>query len=64
MTEKQGRPPSDKPKIHNTRIRMSDDELSMLDYCCKETGMTKADIIRKGIKVLYEQIVTGKFKKK
>jgi len=51
-----GRPPSKDPKIHNTRIRMSDEELDMLEYCVKQTGLSKTDVIRKGIKEIYEQL--------
>jgi predicted DNA-binding protein len=35
---------------------MSDDEIEMLNYCCKVTGLTKADIIRRGIKTVYEEV--------
>lgn len=55
MSPRTGRP-TDNPRIHNTRIRMSDEELDMLDYCVKQTGLSKADIIRKGIKEIYEQL--------
>lgn len=53
---KMGRPPSDTPKRNQQRIRMSDDEIEMLNYCCKVTGLTKADIIRRGIKTVYEEV--------
>lgn len=33
---------------------MTDDELKMLEECCKKTGMSKADVIRLGIKTVYE----------
>lgn len=55
MSPRTGRPPSDNPKRNNTRIRMSDNEIEMLEYCCKITGLSKADVIRKGIKTVYEQ---------
>ncbi len=47
--------PTEEPKIHQTRIRMSDEDLEMLEYCTKVTGKSKADIIRKGIKAIYDQ---------
>ena len=53
-TPRTGRPTSD-PKKHETRIRMSDREIEMLDYCCTAYGLTKAEVIRQGIKDLYEK---------
>ena len=55
MSPKTGRP-TDNPKKHETRIRMSDNDVEMLEYCCKVTGMTKADVIRQGIKKVYEEL--------
>lgn len=52
---KMGRP-TDNPKTHDTRIRMSDVDIQMLEYCAKKTGLSKAEIIRKGIKTVYESL--------
>lgn len=51
-----GRPPSKDPKVHDTKIRMSDKDIEMLEYCCKETGKKKAEIIRMGIRKVYEEL--------
>lgn len=51
-----GRPISDNSREYNTRIRMNKDELDMLEYCSRETGKTKADIIRLGVKKVYDEI--------
>lgn len=51
-----GRPPSKDPKTHDTKIRMSDTDIEMLKYCCEQTGKKKAEIIRIGIKKVYEEI--------
>lgn len=56
MSPRMGRPPSNNPKIHETRIRMSDKEVEMLEICCQRTGMTKADVIRKGIELVYNNL--------
>lgn len=56
MSPRNGRPPSKDPKIHETRIRMSDNDIEKLDYCCQKTGLTKADIIRRGIEKVYEEL--------
>lgn len=48
--------PTEEPKTHETRIRMSDKDIEMLEYCCSVTGKTKADIIRDGIRETYERL--------
>ena len=55
LSPRTGRPTND-PKKHETRIRMSDEDLKLLNYCCDKTGLTKADIIRQGIRVVYEKV--------
>lgn len=55
MSPRTGRPTKD-PKTHETRIRMSDNDVFMLEYSCKKTGMTKADVIRCGIRKIYESL--------
>ena len=55
MSPKTGRPTVD-PKKHETRIRMSDEDVRLLEICCKKTGMTKADVIRLGIREVYEKV--------
>lgn len=48
--------PTDNPKTHETRIRMSDEDIEILEYCCRETGRSRADIIREGIREVYNKI--------
>lgn len=60
MSPAHGRPPSNDPKIHDTKIRMSDNDISMLEYCCKQTGKKKAEIIRQGIKRIYDELQQNK----
>ncbi len=55
MSPKMGRPTAD-PKTHETRIRMSDEDVRLLAICCEKTGMTKADVIRQGIREVYERV--------
>lgn len=56
MTPANGRPPSKDPKRNDTRIRLTDGEAEKLEYCAKITRMTKADVIRRGIDLVYAQI--------
>lgn len=55
MSPRIGRPTED-PKKHETRVRMSDEDIRLLNICCEKTGKTKADIIRLGIRKVYEQV--------
>lgn len=50
-----GRPPSKDPKRNDTRIRLTDNEAEKLDFCARKMGMTKADVIRKGIDMVYAE---------
>lgn len=36
-------------------MRMADDEMEKLDYCCKALGLTKAEVIRQGIDKMFEE---------
>lgn len=56
MTPIKGRPPSKNPKRNNTRIRLADSEVEKLEFCSKLTGMTKTDVIRKGIDMVYDEV--------
>ena len=55
MSPRTGRP-TEAPKKNETRIRMSDEDVRILEECCKMTGMTKADVIRQGIREVYAKI--------
>lgn len=61
MSPRTGRP-TDDPKTNNMRIRLSDGDIEKLDYCCKSTGMSKAEVIRKGIREVYSEIKKGENK--
>lgn len=50
-----GRPPSANPKRNDTRIRMTDGEREKLDYAAKVLGITKADVIRQGLEIMYQK---------
>ena len=48
--------PTDDPKKHDTRIRMTDEDVQILNFCAEKTGMTKTDVIRMGIRKVYEEL--------
>ena len=56
MSPRTGRPPANNPKNVRVELRLSEEEGNMLEYCCKESGMTKTDVIRKGIRSVYEPV--------
>jgi len=55
-----GRPPSSDPKRNETRIRMTDQEVEKLEYCAKVLGLTKAEVIRRGIDEMYQKALEQK----
>ena len=55
MTPRTGRPTSN-PKKHETRIRMSDEDLKILNYCSDKLRLSKAYVIREGIREVYKKI--------
>mgnify|MGYP002098200972 CR=1 FL=1 len=48
--------PTDEPKILSTRIRLSNDDIERLEFCCEKTGLKKSEIIRQGIKEVYKKL--------
>ena len=55
MSPRTGRP-TDNPKKLSTRIRFSESDLKMLEFCCEKTGMKKSEVIRLGIQKVFEEI--------
>lgn len=56
MSPKMGRP-TDNPKDKRESFRLSSDDVRKLNYCIEHTGMTKTDIIRKGIDLVYQETI-------
>lgn len=48
--------PTDSIKEKTIKARIDKETEEMLDYCLKHTDMTKSEIIRAGIKNIYETI--------
>ncbi len=48
--------PTTAPKIGRFEIRITAEEEKMLEYCQKQTGKTKAEIVRAGIRRIYEDV--------
>ena len=56
MTPRTGRPPSLDPKDTTIRARMTADDVEKLDFCCKQTGKNRSEIIREGIDKVYQEL--------
>ena len=54
MSPRTGRSTED-PKKERVGFRLSNEEARMLDYCCKVFGLSKTEVIRQGIKEMYEK---------
>lgn len=48
------RPIKDDPKSNQYRLRLSDEELEMLNFCCNKLNMKKSEILMAGLKKMYE----------
>lgn len=55
VSPRMGRPTTD-PKSNWTGFRLSDGDIKKLNYCVEKTGMSKAEIVRKGIDMVYREI--------
>lgn len=52
--KKMGRP-TDAPKNHVARLRLSDVEKQKLDECCKLTGKSITGVLKLGIEKVYQE---------
>lgn len=50
--------PTDNPRNKQIGIRISDKELDMLNHCAERLGITRANVITKGIENVYRQLET------
>lgn len=53
------RPIKDDPKSHQYRLRLSDEELEMLEFCCKVLSMKKSEILMAGLQEMYKKAVNS-----
>lgn len=55
MSPRTGRP-TDDPKKSKVELRLSQREREMLLICCEKTGLSKSDVIRQGIELIYKKV--------
>ena len=51
MIKKRGRPPKEKSRNCCYKIRMTEDEMAVLDNISRKTGKNKSDILREGLQM-------------
>ena len=54
---KKGTKLTDNPKDLSTRVRLAKSDVEMLERCAETTGLSKSEIIRKGIERVYKEEV-------
>ena len=59
MTPRTGRPTQER-KGNRESFRFSDNDMEKIQYCMQATGMSKTDVIRKGVDLVYKEITNKK----
>lgn len=54
VSPRTGRPTED-PKKTRLEFRLSDSDAEKIDFCCRTLGLTKAEVIRRGIDKVYQE---------
>ena len=49
--------PTNNPKANRESFRLSDDDMEKLNFCIEKTNMSKTDIVRKGIDLVYQETI-------
>lgn len=55
-SKKLGRPPKSNPRNTNLNIRISKDEATLIQECADRLGITRTDVIIKGVKMVQAQL--------
>ncbi len=53
ILETRGRPKKENSKSYRYGLRLTEDEIRMLEEVCESTGESKSDIIRRGLTMIY-----------
>ncbi len=57
MSQKIGRPKSDKKKDTMLRVRIDEEMVQKLEIASNELGMTKSEVVRDGIEFEYQRAI-------
>jgi predicted DNA-binding protein len=58
MTPRVGRPKIENARTMKVDTRLTEEEEEKLVYCCEVLGLTKAEVVRKGIEKVYNEILS------
>lgn len=53
ILKKRGRPKVSNPRSNRCELRLSEEDLIMLDYICEKEYLTRAEALRRGIRIQY-----------
>ena len=56
MSPRTGRPKSENSKHKRLEIRLTDDELKLIDNCANTLQTTRTDVVMQGVKLLESKI--------
>lgn len=56
ITKKKMGRPTENPKTERIGIRITKRDLEILEYCSNILGVSRADVIAKGIRKVYEEL--------
>lgn len=54
MSPRTGRP-TNNPKQNRESFRLSDEDMNKLEYCVSKRNMTKTEVVRRGIDLVYKE---------
>lgn len=54
--KKMGRPPSENPKTMRVDVRLTEEEIKLLDEYCEKAGVSRPQGLRDGIRALHEKL--------
>ena len=47
-------PKPEKPLEHDLKVRVDNERLEIIDYCMEKLNLTRSEVLRKGVDLLYE----------
>lgn len=56
MSPRTGRP-TEEPRNNRKSYRLSDEDMNKLRVCTEKTGMSETDVVRKGIDMVYQEVM-------
>lgn len=60
MSPRTGRPKSESPKSKLLQVRMDEESMQQLDECADKKNTTRAEIVREGIRSVYNSLKGAK----